>query len=77
VAEIACADASAGAACTLACGDALLQFKVGGSGAWQSYQTVDLGLMTLPAGRSEVVLRALDKPGEAVLNLRSLRFEPQ
>ncbi len=29
------------------------------------------------AGRSDLVLRAIDKPGEAMLNLRSLRLVPR
>ncbi len=76
-AELACKDAAAGATCTLACGDAVLTFRVAGTGGWQDYRTVDLGTLALPAGRSEIVLRANDKPGEAVLNLRTLRLTPQ
>jgi alpha-L-fucosidase len=77
VAEIACKDESAGAECTLACGDAWLAFRVAGTGGWQQYRTVELGELTLPAGRGEVALRAASKPGEAVLNLRSLRLLPK
>ncbi len=77
VVEVACDDVAAGAACVLACGESELRFTVGGTGGWQRYATVDLGMLEVQAGRSEVVLRALSKPGEAVLNLRSLRLEPQ
>jgi alpha-L-fucosidase len=77
VAEIACKDESAGAECTLACGDAKVAFRVAGTGGWQRYRTIELGELTLPAGRSEIALRATSKPGEAVLNLRSLRLVPR
>jgi len=77
VAEIACKDESAGAACTVACGKAALPFAVAGTGGWQQYRAVELGELTLPAGRAELSLRASSKPGEAVLNLRSLRLVPR
>jgi alpha-L-fucosidase len=77
VAELACKDESAGAKCTLACGDARLTFDVAGTGGWQQYRQVELGTLTLPAGRAELTLRALSKPGEAVLNLRSLTLLPR
>ena len=77
VAEIACQDASAGARCTLACGGARLEFEVAGTGGWQQYRKVELGTLELSAGRGELVLRASTKPGEAVLNLRSLALVPR
>jgi len=77
VADIACKDESAGAACTVACGKAALPFAVAGTGGWQQYRAVELGELTLPAGRAELSLRASSKPGEAVLNLRSLRLVPR
>ena len=77
VADIACKDESAGAACTVACGKAALPFAVAGTGGWQQYRAVELGELTLPAGRAELSLRAGSKPGEAVLNLRSLRLVPR
>ncbi len=77
VAEIACKDAAAGASCTLSCGASKLAFRVAGTGGWQDYRDVELGELDLPAGRCELELRALDKPGEAVLNLRSLRLVPR
>jgi alpha-L-fucosidase len=77
VAELACQDASAGAACSLGCAAGKLSFRVVGTGGWQDYRSVDLGTLDLPAGRHEIELRAVDKPGEAVLNLRALRLLPQ
>ena len=73
-AEIACADAAAGAECVLSCGAAEVTFQVAGTGGWQQYHEVDLGELELPAGRCELRLQARRKPGEAVLNLRSLRL---
>lgn len=77
IAELACATESAGAKCVLVCGDARITFDVAGTGGWQRYEQVELGLLTLPAGRAELELRALSKPGEAVLNLRSLALVPR
>ena len=33
---------------------------------------IELGRLTLPVGDHRVVLRALSKPGEAVVNVRSI-----
>ncbi|MBL8732358.1 MAG: alpha-L-fucosidase [Planctomycetes bacterium] len=77
VAEIACQNESAGAHCTIACGATRLTFQVVGTGGWQEYRVVELGELELPTGNCELELRALDKPGEAVLNLRSLRLVPR
>ena len=76
-AELACTDAAAGAKCVLECGDARVEFTVPATGAWQQYRAVDLGTLTLPAGKTEVALRAQTKPGEAVLNMRSLVLSPR
>ena len=77
VADIACKDESAGSKMSLACGSSRIEFDVPATGAWQQYRELELGALDLPAGRSEIALRALKKTGEAVVNVRSLRLEPR
>jgi hypothetical protein len=49
-----------------------LEFSVPATGGWQSYRRLDLGSVELPAGSHRAILRALSKPGEAVVNVRSI-----
>ncbi len=73
--ELACADAAAGARMRFEvddCGGA--EFTVPATGGWQSYHTVEVGRVTLPAGLHRAMLRALSKPGEAVVNVRAVRL---
>jgi hypothetical protein len=76
--ELACADAAAGSRVRLDIegGAGLAEFTVPATGGWQSYRTVDAGRVTMPAGSHKAVLRALSKPGEAVVNIRSVRLVP-
>jgi alpha-L-fucosidase len=73
-AELACADASAGAKLELVLPSGTLEFTVQATGGWQSYRTFALGRAKLAAGTSTATLRATTKPGEAVVNVRSIRF---
>jgi alpha-L-fucosidase len=77
-AEIACADAAAGSRVKLEVegGSAPLELTVPATGGWQSYRVVELGKIDIPLGSHRVVLRALSKPGEAVVNVRSIRLVP-
>lgn len=75
-AELACADASAGARMELELPSGVLSFTVPATGGWQSYRTVELGRAKLAAGSHACVLRAKSKPGEAVVNVRSIRLVP-
>lgn len=71
-AEIACADASAGARMQLATPSGALEFTVPGTGGWQQYRAVTIGRTKLEAGEHRLLLSALTKPGEAVANVRSI-----
>ena len=73
-ANIACADAAAGSEVRLDIdeGSATVDFKVPATGGWQEYHSIELGRLTLSAGNHRVVLRALTKTGEAVVNVRSI-----
>lgn len=74
--ELACADAAAGSRVRFEIegGAGLVEFAVPPTGGWQSYRTVEAGRVTMPAGSHKAVLRALSKPGEAVVNVRSIRL---
>lgn len=74
-AELGCADASAGAKMKLETPGGTLDFTVPATGGWQQYRTIELGRVKLPAGEHKLVLRALTKPGEAVVNVREIRFK--
>ncbi|MBL8760202.1 MAG: alpha-L-fucosidase [Phycisphaerae bacterium] len=71
-AELGCADASAGARMKLETPGGALEFTVPATGGWQQYRMVELGRVKLAAGEHTVVLRALSKPGEAVVNVRGI-----
>ncbi|MCE2882097.1 MAG: alpha-L-fucosidase [Planctomycetaceae bacterium] len=75
-AELGCADAAAGSRMRLEVdgGSGPIEFTVPATGGWQQYRTVELGRVKLAVGSHRVVLRALSKPGEAVVNVRSLRL---
>lgn len=77
VAEFACKDEAAGAAIELHCGAQVLAHTVTGTGGWQSYREFDLGAVRLAPGRVDLALRARSRPGEAVVNVRSLRLLPR
>jgi len=74
--DIACADAAAGARMRFEVegGAGVLEFTVPATGGWQSYRTVEAGRVVMPLGSHRAVLRALSKPGEAVVNVRAVRL---
>ena len=76
IAELGCKNESAGAKAVVACGDARVDFTVEGTGGWQEYRTVELGTIEIPAGNSAISIHAKTKPGEAVVNVRSLKLVP-
>ncbi len=74
--ELACADQAAGARMRFEVegGAGAPEFTVPATGGWQSYRTVEVGRVELPFGAHRAVLRALSKPGEAVVNIRAVRL---
>ncbi len=73
-ATLACKNESAGSMLALDAGGAPIEAAVAGTGGWNDYREVRLGSVDVPAGSSVVSLRAKSKPGEAVVNLRSIRL---
>jgi alpha-L-fucosidase len=76
LAELACRSESAGARVSLDCAGSRIDFTVEGTGGWQDYREFELGALDVPAGSQSVLLRASSKPGEAVVNVRSIRLVP-
>ena len=75
-ADLACKDDSAGATMTLATPSGDLEFKVPATGGWQTYRKTPVGKVMLTPGIHKLVLRAVTKPGEAALNVRSITLRP-
>ena len=46
------------------------------AGGGQRYRTVEVGRVGMSVGSHRAVLRALSKPGEAVVNIRAVRLVP-
>ena len=74
--DLACKDQSAGATMTLATPSGELEFTVPATGGWQTYRNVPVGKTTLTPGVHSLVLRAMTKPGEAAVNVRSITLRP-
>ncbi len=75
-ADLACKDDSAGATMTLATPSGDLEFKVPATGGWQTYRRTPVGKVMLTPGIHKLVLRAVTKPGEAAVNVRSITLRP-
>lgn len=76
IATIACKNESAGSVVTIDSGGEPIELKVQSTGGWSEYRKLLLGTLDIPAGSSTLTLRAKSKPGEAVLNLRSIFLSP-
>lgn len=76
--HLACADAAAGARmCFEVEGGAKTpEFRVPGTGGWQAYRVLEIGTIALAEGSQQLRLRALSKPGEAVVNVRAVSLVP-
>jgi len=70
LATLACKSESAGARARLECGASSIEFTVEGTGGWQDYNERDLGTIVVGEEDRAVTLRAMSKPGEAVVNVR-------
>ncbi|MCP4835937.1 MAG: alpha-L-fucosidase [Phycisphaera sp.] len=76
--DMACKDTAAGGTFELACGDRIHRIPVLPTGGWDRFQTREIGTITASVGDQpmEIVLRALEIPGEAVGNVRGIRLRP-
>lgn len=77
IVEYACDVASEGAEIELCVGLDELQWKVPRTVGWTEFRSLDIGQVSIGVGGLPVCLRARSKPGQAVMNLRSIRFVPE
>lgn len=75
-AEIACDPPDAGSEIEFAIGKTILKTKIAATQGWSDFVTVDLGKVSLPAGKVTVTVRAAKIARSAALNLRSIRLAP-
>jgi len=66
----------AGSRYRLEIADQKLEATVKATGSWTSFQSVELGRVTLPEGRHKLAVRAENKVGEGVMNLKSIVLRP-
>jgi arylsulfatase A-like enzyme len=71
-----CGKGSGGAEVEIAVGTAKLTFVVEDTGGFQNFVARQVGMLTLAAGRQTLTVRALSKPGVAVMDLRQLVLRP-
>jgi alpha-L-fucosidase len=71
-----CEKGSGGSTVVLAIGRAKLEGTVEETGSWDTYKTVVLGRVRLPAGRHLATLKAPKMLGGAVMNLKSAVLKP-
>lgn len=71
-------NSSAGSLYVVAVGDQVVAGVTQATGGWGNYKAVPLGTVTISKpGLVDVMLRALRKPGLAVMNLRSVTLKPE
>jgi putative heme-binding domain-containing protein len=74
--DYACDDGSAGNTARVQIGDQTLNFQVEGTGSWDDYRGKEIGKVSLPAGRGELVVQSAGPIKGALLDLRSVRLSP-
>jgi hypothetical protein len=45
-------------------------------GGWGDFTTTSMGHIVLPAGRSEIIVKAATKNGDSFINLRRITLKP-
>lgn len=77
-AEYACPENSAGSEVTFGVGSSLVSGSIEKTDTWEKYETREIGTLLLAASRSsQFEVRIKSKPGEAALNLRSVKLIPK
>lgn len=74
--DYACADNMQGNRFVLQSGSQQLTWKVEGTGSWDNYRGKEIGVLELPEGEVEVVVRSDGAIQGALLDLRSIRLAP-
>ena len=75
---LACERGEGGSEYVVAVADQQLKGKVGDTGSWTAFKTENLGTLSIDkAGKYTLSVKAVSKPGEAVMNLRSIVLKPK
>jgi putative membrane-bound dehydrogenase-like protein len=74
--EWACDPGSAGSSFQIEGGQPLLKGVVESTGGWDHYQLGNIGVFTIQAGESEIVMRPSGDLSSALVDLRALHFVP-
>ena len=74
--EFACDDGTAGSPIRFSTGTRLLTARVPGTGTWDEYRRWVAGTIDLHRGRGQLMVRAPEKPGMALLDLKAIRLLP-
>ena len=67
----------AGGKFTVAVGADSFDAKAEPTGGWDQYQTVKVGQITVPQGRSGLTVKPKGKPSGALMNLQSVKLDPK
>ncbi len=75
---LACEKDVGGSEYVVAVADQQLKGKVGDTGSWTAFKTENLGTLSIDkAGKYTLSVKAVSKPGMAVMNLRSIVLKPK
>ena len=76
--DLACKDTAAGGTLQLSCGEQVHRITVPATGGWDRFRALEFGTVVGPASGEplDATLTAVDIPGEAVGNVRDIRFRP-
>jgi putative heme-binding domain-containing protein len=74
--DFACDDSTAGGLIRFSTGTRLLTARVPGTGTWDNYQTWRAGTIDLHRGRVQLTVTTPERPGTALIDLRSIRLIP-
>ena len=68
---------SQGSRIKVSCGAASCEAELATTGGWDQFKRITLGTLTLSGtGVQQVSITPVAKPGQAVMNLRAVRFRP-
>ena len=75
--DYACHDGTAGNSWVLTIAGQQLEGSVVGTGTWEVYKQVEVGVLTLEPGQYELVMRPAAAPTGYLMDLRGIRLRPQ
>jgi alpha-L-fucosidase len=75
--DYACSEAAAGSDFVVEIAGQKLEGKASATGGWTTYRTLKLGNLTLGDDRHTLAVKALNRQGEGVMNVRAVRLTPR